>query len=260
MDRSFRKSFLCDLRRDRRGERLTLALFGKHPAWDDHMDDLGLDTPSLRAFKRILYIEGMAANAARQQRLEPAEADGVTPYQHILLWIRDRELLLARLVESRDGRGRGFFPLVGAVHCRPPDSARAIGLLTGPLRRFVDDCRACPGRNELRELHRHAAAALESEFRQRAGSAAEATQPDNRELESMRRALAPGGGFHRLAAPLTRYDIAANLAALDAARQALSRDSDLAVLLAHCDAAGEIDCCIGQPERGDFWFLRHRGG
>ena len=33
---------------------IQIAVFGKHPAWDDFMDDLGLDTPRLIEARRML--------------------------------------------------------------------------------------------------------------------------------------------------------------------------------------------------------------
>src|SRR5205085_2200920 len=41
---------------------LHLAAFGKHPGWNDHLDDLGLDTAPLVNAKRLLYIQGISQN------------------------------------------------------------------------------------------------------------------------------------------------------------------------------------------------------
>ncbi len=41
---------------------LYLAAFGKHPGWNDHTDDLGLDTAQLVNAKRLLYIQGISQN------------------------------------------------------------------------------------------------------------------------------------------------------------------------------------------------------
>jgi len=43
-------------------EKVFVAAFGKHPAWDDHIDDIGLDTDTLIAAKRILYVQGIGGN------------------------------------------------------------------------------------------------------------------------------------------------------------------------------------------------------
>ncbi len=41
---------------------LHLAAFGKHPGWNDHTDDLGLDTDALVNAKRLLYVQGISQN------------------------------------------------------------------------------------------------------------------------------------------------------------------------------------------------------
>ena len=41
---------------------IQLAAFGKHPGWNDHLDDLGLDTDSLITAKRLLYVQGINQN------------------------------------------------------------------------------------------------------------------------------------------------------------------------------------------------------
>ena len=53
----FQKVFL----RDALHGRVILAGFGKHPAWDDHIDDIGLETESLVIAKRVIYSEGIAS-------------------------------------------------------------------------------------------------------------------------------------------------------------------------------------------------------
>jgi len=41
------------------GAYVALAAFGKHPGWDDHVEDLGLETESLNLAKTVLYIDGI---------------------------------------------------------------------------------------------------------------------------------------------------------------------------------------------------------
>ncbi|MBC7854517.1 MAG: hypothetical protein IAF94_13870 [Pirellulaceae bacterium] len=251
MDPSFQKAFLRDFKRRDTGP--VLALFGKHPAWDDHMDDLGLATASLQLCKRLLYIQGIAANAARQQSLPGDQAVDLFPYRHFLLWFRDREMILLRMVESEDGRGRGFFPLVGAVHFQSASPEGALARLLGPLRNFVDDCRPLRARDEVRDLHRHAQANVQSEIRGTANDQPRQESPTREELEALH-AATTGGTFVRTKIPVTRYDLAKSFAALTGAIQ------NQPVLLAQRDADHGITVCLGQPERSDFWFLRCEGG
>ena len=41
------------------GSRVTLAAFGKHPGWDDHMPGIGVDTELLAHLKQALYVRGI---------------------------------------------------------------------------------------------------------------------------------------------------------------------------------------------------------
>ena len=52
-----------------------LGAFGKHPGWDDHVDDMGLETPLLLWAKRLLYTDGIAGNIDKGEwdRLPPAD-------------------------------------------------------------------------------------------------------------------------------------------------------------------------------------------
>ena len=43
---------------------IEVAGFGKHPAWDDHIDDIGLNTETLVLAKQLLYSEGIATQLA----------------------------------------------------------------------------------------------------------------------------------------------------------------------------------------------------
>ena len=58
------KSFFKEFLRDEPppagdGPQVCLGAFGKHPGWDDHMDDLGLETESLLQAKHLLYVQGI---------------------------------------------------------------------------------------------------------------------------------------------------------------------------------------------------------
>jgi len=39
--------------------RLYLGAFGKHPGWDDHIEDIGIDTDCLINIKRMMYFQGI---------------------------------------------------------------------------------------------------------------------------------------------------------------------------------------------------------
>lgn len=98
------------------GSRFTLALFGKHPAWSDHLEDIGLDTPSLAEFKNWFYVEGIRSNldTGAWERLE--EEHRLPEWNHRLFMTGPRGMLIARIWASSDGRGRRAFPMVAVTH------------------------------------------------------------------------------------------------------------------------------------------------
>ena len=60
--------------------------FGKHPGWDDHIDEIGLDTDLLVRLKRVLYTEGLAGNidSGAWDKLE--EVKRLPVYDHAFYW------------------------------------------------------------------------------------------------------------------------------------------------------------------------------
>jgi len=97
------------------GPRIYLGAFGKHPGWNDHFD-LGLETESLVAAKRIFYEQGIRAEVESQAWEKLPEADRLTEFDHWFLWLRPRECLLGCFWSSRDGKGRSLYPLVLCAH------------------------------------------------------------------------------------------------------------------------------------------------
>lgn len=255
MDSSLQGNFLRDLQRAKKG-RIFLALFGKHPAWDDHMEDLGLATPSLRTCKRVLYIEGMAANAARHRTLDEDEGAALSPYRHVLLWIRNEEAILLRLVESTDGRGRHYFPLVGAVHFSAPSTEDALRWLLPPLQSFVHVCRHFTDRTAVQNHLRQSQARLDSERERLPAGNDQSAQPIPEECDALRTVSQRTNEVVSVSIPVTRYDLASSLAALVTAWRTTRRNRDQPLLLAHGDDTPVIICCAGRPNKDDFWFLR----
>lgn len=100
------------------GSRMVLAAFGKHPGWDDHMEDIGLDTHTLVAVKRILYVQGIGGNIEHGKWAELETKHLAIEFDHAFVWCRDGDIVAGRLWASRDGRGRTSYPMVVCIHCR----------------------------------------------------------------------------------------------------------------------------------------------
>jgi len=94
-----------------------VAAFGKHPGWDDHIDDIGLETQRLVDIKRVLYVEGIGGNidSGAWDRLD--ESHRLEGYKHIFVWRTAEDIVVGRLWSSSDGKGRTRYPMVVCVQC-----------------------------------------------------------------------------------------------------------------------------------------------
>jgi len=113
----FKKFLLEDGRRFSPGGRYVgLAAFGKHPGWDDHVEDLGLETESLIIAKTLFYVNGIGGqiDSGAWERLEPAQQ--LPAFKHVFLWQRSGQFLVGRLWSSSDGKGRKRYPMVVCLH------------------------------------------------------------------------------------------------------------------------------------------------
>src|SRR5215211_6359063 len=64
-----------------------VAAFGKHPGWDDHIDDLGLETERLVQFKRMLYLEGLQRNIDSGAWEALSAGQRIDGFRHAFLWL-----------------------------------------------------------------------------------------------------------------------------------------------------------------------------
>jgi formylglycine-generating enzyme required for sulfatase activity len=113
----FKKFLLEDARRfSPSGRYVGLAAFGKHPGWDDHVEDLGLETESLIIAKTLFYVNGIGGqiDSGAWERLEPAQQ--LPAFKHVFLWQRSGQFLIGRLWSSSDGKGRKRYPMVVCLH------------------------------------------------------------------------------------------------------------------------------------------------
>lgn len=111
-------TFLCEntIEREAGAPRVFVAAFGKHPAWNDHINDLGLVTQTLAEVRRLIYLEGIASqiDTGAWDRLD---AESLFPwFDHAFIWQRSDEIVAGLICESRDGKGRTRYPLILCVH------------------------------------------------------------------------------------------------------------------------------------------------
>ena len=113
----FKKFLLEDARRFGPANRyIGLAAFGKHPGWDDHVEDLGLETESLILAKTLFYVNGIGGqiDSGAWEKLESAQQ--LPSFKHVFLWQRSGQFLVGRLWSSSDGKGRKRYPMVVCLH------------------------------------------------------------------------------------------------------------------------------------------------
>lgn len=121
--------------------RAQLCLFGKHPGWDDHMQDMGLSTERLVEVRRTLYTEGIAGNidSGAWEKL----GEGALPlFEHVFAWrFKGDEFVFGRLWSSSDARGRKKYPMVACVHARGYELTRMAALASESVTRVMESCR-----------------------------------------------------------------------------------------------------------------------
>jgi hypothetical protein len=116
-----------------------VATFGKHPAWNDFADDLGLETDRLVELKRLV-MQAIDVNAAQWEHLhEQQRLDGL---RHLLVWVTEQGVVVARLWSSSDGKGRKRYPMVACAEFRGVTPAAVLGRVPPVLERVERECRA----------------------------------------------------------------------------------------------------------------------
>jgi len=90
---------------------LFLAAFGKHPGWDDHVE-IGVDTERLTVVKRILYSDGIGGNIESGVWDKLKDNQRLSGFDHVFVWKGGDTVVVGRLWSSRDGKGRGRYPMV----------------------------------------------------------------------------------------------------------------------------------------------------
>jgi hypothetical protein len=135
---NFSKLFLNeDWRSVPKAPRVYLGAFGKHPGWNDHLDDIGLVTASLVEARSILY--GGIAHQIENAAWDKAGADKVLPgFEHVFHWRRMNESLTGLIWSSQDGKGRALYPMITVAQC----VTRSFSWLSGELLPALEDLKA----------------------------------------------------------------------------------------------------------------------
>ena len=97
---------------DRSGRQVYIAAFGKHPGWDDHIEDLGIETEHLASLKQLLYVQGIGGQIDAGAWENLGESQRNEGFRHVFLCRTASDVTLGRLWSSVDGKGRARYPMV----------------------------------------------------------------------------------------------------------------------------------------------------
>jgi hypothetical protein len=129
-----------------------LGGFGKHPGWDDHVEDLGLETESLVMAKQILYIQGIGGqiDTGAWEKLDSAQR--IEAFNHIFLWQRSSHFLIGRMWSSSDGKGRTRYPMVVCAHCSNVPLTWGLERVLPRLSEVEQACKSASTAQEVRDI------------------------------------------------------------------------------------------------------------
>jgi hypothetical protein len=260
--------FLKVFLRDRLSARMQVAGFGKHPAWDDHIDDIGLNTETLVLTKQLLYSEGIATQLASGAWDQIEKSGNAIEFDHRFVWVRDQQSIVGAIWTSADRKGRTRFPL---VICAQADfnGAQAIDLLFEPIERLGSVCRTANAQNEVYDAISRTQSELNCANLPSLGDSPASEITDSAEnsmlpalvtfsagMKNRRsREIAKAGGSHfRLDAISSQSkDSLRFWSAYLAARRSASSPPCLVIA---SNGNRWIDLVVGEPLRNDFFCLR----
>jgi hypothetical protein len=131
---------------------LFLAVFGKHPGWDDHIDDLGIETKRLAEVKRVMYFECIAGNidAGSWEALD--DSARLSAFAHEFVWRTPGGLVVGRLWSSKDGKGRSKYPMVVVAQCDNLPSSFIASHVMPALAGMQEKCQAAASAAEVIQI------------------------------------------------------------------------------------------------------------
>jgi hypothetical protein len=153
-----------------------LGAYGKHPGWDDHIDDIGLDTESLLLGKQVFYIDGIGGQIDSGEWDKLQEHQRLPEFKHVILWKRGNAFLIGRIWSSRDGKNRTKYPMIACAHCVSVPLAWGLTNVLPALQEIEKLCKGTTSAEEVRDIVRRSLVALRGAL----GSAA-ASQSNGKE-------------------------------------------------------------------------------
>jgi hypothetical protein len=129
-----------------------LGAYGKHPGWDDHIDDIGLDTESLLLARQVLYVDGIGGQIDSGEWDKLHENQRLPEFKHIIVWKRGNAFLLGRIWSSRDGKNRTKYPMIACTHCVNVPLAWGLTNVLPALEEVERLCKNTNSAEEVRDI------------------------------------------------------------------------------------------------------------
>jgi hypothetical protein len=149
-------------KRDNNLEKVFLSAFGKHPGWDDHIDDIGLETEILIDTKRAIYVQGIGGNIDSGSWDKLPNNHRLEKYKHVFFWCRGENTIVGRLWSSMDGKGRKSYPMVVCAQCVQLPPTWVLDNISPRLEKIEEICTTT---NSALEVHK-TIDNFQTEFRQ----------------------------------------------------------------------------------------------
>ena len=134
------------------GRFVALGAFGKHPGWDDHIEDLGLETDSLNLAKHAFYVQGVGGQIDTGAWEKLKEEQRLAAFDHTFVWQRGDQFLIGRMWSSSDGKGRTRYPMIVCAHCIGVPLGWTLGHVLPRLAEIENACRATKAAEEVRTI------------------------------------------------------------------------------------------------------------
>jgi hypothetical protein len=162
----------------------SLVVFGKHPAWSDHIEPgIGRIDAATAAFKKRLYNVGIKKLIDSGAWVGQPEGEILPAFDHDIIAIVDRSIIFGRMWTSSDARGRAEFPMVVVARVDGVPIRRAHEAAMPVLRDFEMLVRQQRTEQDVVAAHAKAQADIATRLAERAGrngavDRAEAGLPD----------------------------------------------------------------------------------
>jgi len=143
---------------------LSLFAFGKHPGWNDHIEGLGIHNETLALFHSVFYVNGIRA-VIDSGVWEKSDSVKLIPgFGNLILWQGRKSFLACRMWPSKDGKGRGKYPMIIGVFGGGVSLLQAFPRIAPMLEKLETSCKATRTETELREVMDQTASHLKSEM------------------------------------------------------------------------------------------------